>query len=146
MGPALGDALGALAASPEGEDASGVVVVTDGIVNAGEDPVAAGALARCPGPRRAGGRGWSAGSRHHRRRVVGRSARRARHAGARADRDPPRSAVSRSRCACFEDGRELGHVTAIAPGNGAEAGAEFRVTPARPGLAVWTARVDFVAG
>ena len=38
--------------------------------------------------------------------------------------------------------RELGRATVPAPGGGAEVTAEFRVTPARPGLAVWTARVD----
>jgi hypothetical protein len=38
--------------------------------------------------------------------------------------------------------RELGRTTVIAPGGGAEAVAEFRPVPLRPGLAVWTARVD----
>ena len=42
---ALGDALAALAAAPAGRDAGAVVVVSDGAVNAGEDPVAvAGAI------------------------------------------------------------------------------------------------------
>src|SRR5437867_4098344 len=38
---ALGDALASLSVSPQGEGASGVVVVSDGTVNAGEDPIAA---------------------------------------------------------------------------------------------------------
>src|SRR5436190_6112979 len=38
---AIGDALAQLARSPEGQRANGVVVVSDGAVNAGEDPVAA---------------------------------------------------------------------------------------------------------
>jgi hypothetical protein len=46
----------------------------------------------------------------------------------------------------LEDGRELAHAQVRAPGPGAEALAELRVTPSRPGLAVWTARVDSLAG
>src|SRR5207248_720464 len=42
--------------------------------------------------------------------------------------------------------RELGRASVIAPGSGAEATAEVRVTPLRPGLAVWTARVDSLGG
>src|SRR5262249_28454815 len=46
----------------------------------------------------------------------------------------------------LKDGdRELGRTTLVAPGDGAELTAEFRVTPSRPGLAVWTARVDSAA-
>jgi hypothetical protein len=45
-----------------------------------------------------------------------------------------------------EDGRELARATVPAPGAGTEAVAELRVTPARPGLAVWTARVDSLPG
>ena len=45
-----------------------------------------------------------------------------------------------------DGGRELGRRTGFSPGPGAEASAEFRVTPTRPGLAVWTARVDSLAG
>ena len=44
-----------LSLAPEGQGASAVVVVSDGAVNAGEDPVAAGADARRSGPRRGGG-------------------------------------------------------------------------------------------
>src|SRR6185312_667694 len=33
----------------------------------------------------------------------------------------------------------------VSPGAGAEAIADFRVTPTRPGLAVWTARVEPLA-
>jgi hypothetical protein len=42
--------------------------------------------------------------------------------------------------------QELGRATVLSPGAGAEAVAEFRVTPVRPGLAVWTARVDSLPG
>ena len=42
--------------------------------------------------------------------------------------------------------RELARATLIAPGPGAEASAELRVTPDRAGLAVWTARLDSLPG
>src|SRR5258706_13834379 len=38
---ALGDALAELPQSPDGQELDGVVVVSDGAVNAGQDPVAA---------------------------------------------------------------------------------------------------------
>src|SRR5439155_26674343 len=37
-------------------------------------------------------------------------------------------------------------VTVISPGSGAESVAEFRVTPLKPGLALWRASVDSLAG
>ena len=46
----------------------------------------------------------------------------------------------------FEGTRELAHATVVSPGPGLEAVADMRVTPAHPGLAVWTARVDSLAG
>jgi len=46
----------------------------------------------------------------------------------------------------LEDGRELTRATVIAPGGGAEATAEFQVVPTRPGLALWTVRVDSLPG
>src|SRR5439155_1213476 len=46
----------------------------------------------------------------------------------------------------LDDGRELARTTVVSPGAGAEAVAELRGTPVRPGLAVWTARLDSVAG
>jgi len=46
----------------------------------------------------------------------------------------------------LEGGRELARATVIAPGGGAEATAVFQVVPTRPGLALWTARVDSLPG
>jgi hypothetical protein len=46
----------------------------------------------------------------------------------------------------LDGGRELARATVIAPGGGAEAIAELRAVPVRPGLAVWTAVVDSTGG
>ena len=43
-------------------------------------------------------------------------------------------------------GRELGRTVVTSPGSGAEAVAEFAITPLQPGLAVWSAAVDSLAG
>jgi len=46
----------------------------------------------------------------------------------------------------LEEGRVLAQAAVRSPGPGAEATAELRVTPGRAGLALWTARVDSLAG
>ncbi|HEY2954418.1 MAG TPA: hypothetical protein VGK89_04105 [Candidatus Eisenbacteria bacterium] len=142
---ALGDALEALAASPAGERAGGVVVVSDGAINAGDDPVAA---ARALGlPVHAVVVGEPAGLD---RALAGIDASVSARAG---EITPVRVRVSSSEArgtpigVSLRDGdRELARSTVVAPGDGAEVTAEFRVTPTRPGLAVWTARVDSAGG
>jgi len=142
---ALGDALAALAASPAGERAGGVVVVSDGAVNAGDDPVAA---ARALGlPVHAVVVGEPAGLD---RAVAGIDASISARAG---EITPVRVRVSATDArgvpigVALRDGaRELARTTVVAPGDGAEVTAEFRVTPTRPGLAVWTAQVDSIGG
>jgi hypothetical protein len=142
---ALGSALAALPLSPLGQDLDGVVVVSDGAVNSGEDPVAA---ARALGvPVHAVLVGGAVGRD---RAVVEVEA----SASARVGEATPvrvRIASGEERGApiavtLHEGGRELARATVIAPGAGAEALAELRVVPARPGLAVWTARVDSLPG
>ncbi len=142
---ALGEALASLAASPAGERAAGVVVVSDGATNAGEDPVAA---ARALGlPVHALVVGESGGLD---RSVTGIDASVSARAG---EVTPVRVRISSTEArgvpiaVTLGDGdRELGRGTVVSPGDGAEVTAEFRVTPARPGLAVWTARVDSAGG
>jgi hypothetical protein len=142
---ALGDAIAALAVSPEGERASGVVVVSDGIVNAGEDPVNAARAVGLPI------HAVVVGDARIQDRAVTDVESAARAEVGRVTPVRVRIATTEERGApigvrLLEDGRELGHATVIAPGGGAEVTAEFRVTPARPGLAVWTAGVDSLAG
>lgn len=142
---ATGDALSALARSPEGRQATGVVVVSDGSVNAGADPVRA---ARALGlPVHAVLVGAAAGAD---RVVAGIDASATARVGeatpvrVRVTSSEPRGTPLRVRL--VEGGRELAAATVQAPGGGAEATAELRVTPARPGLAVWTAEMDSLPG
>ncbi len=142
---ALGDALAALPLAPEGQELDGVVVVSDGAVNAGEDPVAAARALGVPvhtvltgvagGPDRA---------------VTEVEASTSARVG---EATPVRVHVATSEergvaitTRLFDGGRELGRTTVVSPGAGLEAVAEFRITPTRPGLAVWTARVDSMSG
>src|SRR5204863_466877 len=46
----------------------------------------------------------------------------------------------------FDQGREIAHAQVPAPSSGAEATVQLLATPTRPGLALWTATVDSVAG
>lgn len=142
---ALGDALGQLGRSPEGERASAVVVVSDGVTNRGDDPVA---VAR------------SLGLPVHTVRVGAGPARDRVLAGIEAsasarvgEATPVRVRVTSSEpagvtlpVALLDGGRVLARAAVPSPGPGAEATAELRVTPARAGLAVWTARVDSLPG
>jgi len=138
---ALGDALQALALAPQGQSASAVVVVSDGAVNAGEDPVNAARALGVPVHAVVVGT-----SRAADRAVVGVEA----SNDARVGRSTPvrvRISTTEERgtpigVRLLDGDREMGRATVIAPGSGGEATAEFHVTPVRAGLAVWTARVD----
>jgi hypothetical protein len=142
---ALGDAIAALAELPLERRPDGVVVVSDGVVNAGADPVAA---ARAIGvPVHAVRVGDPLGADRAVSEVEApREARVGEAAPVRAHvlSSEPRGTPLGVRL--FEDGREIARTRIAAPGPGAEAVAELRVTPRRPGLAVWTARVDSLAG
>jgi hypothetical protein len=142
---ALGDALAALPLSPEGQELDGVVVVSDGAVNAGQDPLAAARALGVPV--------------HTVRTGVARGADRAvteveASGSARVgEATPVRVHVTTTEergiavtTRLLDGDRELGRTTVVSPGAGLEAVAEFRVVPTRPGLAVWTARVDSLAG
>ena len=142
---ALGDALAALAAAPVERRPDGVIVVSDGVVNAGTDPVAAArslgapvhavVVGASPGPDRAVAEVETSTSAR-----VGEAA----PVRVRILSGEPRGTAITVRV--LEDGRELARATVPAPGAGAEATATLHVTPSRPGLAVWTARVDSLAG
>jgi hypothetical protein len=142
---ALGDALAALAFSPQGQGATGVVVVSDGAVNAGEDPVAAGRALGLPVHAVITGSGALSD-----RVITGVEA----SSEARVGKITPvrvRLSTTEERgrpmnVRLVDGARELGRATVIAPGGGAEVTAEFKVTPLKPGLAVWTARVDSLPG
>ena len=142
---AHGDALQALALAPQGQAMDGVVVVGDGVVNAGADPVAAARALGVPVHTVLAGR--AGGVDRAVSEVEGSTTARV------GEATPVRVRItsSEARGAAFgvtlrEGGRELGRATVVSPGPGAEATVEFRVTPTRPGLAVWTARVDSLAG
>jgi hypothetical protein len=142
---ALGDALAALPGAPVGREVDGVVIVSDGVVNAGDDPVAAARGLGVPG--HALVVGASAGADRAVTEVqVSTSARvgEATPVRVRVVSSEPRGTVIPVRL--LDGGRELARANVTAPGGGAEAVAEFRITPARPGLAVWTASVDSLAG
>ncbi len=142
---ALGDALSAFARSADAEQAGAVVVVSDGAVNAGADPVEAARALGLPVHVVVIGEPGAID-----RAVAGIDASSTAQVGrpmlvrARVTTTEPRGTaipvVLRDR------DRELGRATVAAPGSGAEALAEFRVTPLSPGLAVWTASVDSLAG
>jgi len=142
---ALGDALGALGARPVERRPDGVIVVSDGVVNAGADPVAAAralgapvnavVVGTAPGPDRAVAEVETSPSAR-----VGEAT----PVRVRVLSTEPRGTAIPVRV--LEDGRTLARATVAAPGPGAEAVATLHVTPAKPGLAVWTARVDSLPG
>jgi hypothetical protein len=142
---ALGTALDEVARSPAGERTAGVVVVSDGVVNAGDDPVAA---ARSLGmPVHAVVVGAASGED----RVVGSVESSVAARVGQPTTVRVRIATTESRgvpmtVRLLDQGRELGRASVMAPGGGAEVTAEFHVTPTRPGLAVWTAHVDSLPG
>jgi hypothetical protein len=142
---ALGDALASLPLAPEGQELDGVVVVSDGAVNAGQDPLAAARALGVPvhtvltGVARGPDRAVTEVEASTTARV--------------GEATPVRVHIATSEARgvavttrLLDGTRELGRATVLSPGAGLEAVAEMRVTPTRPGLAVWTARVDSLAG
>ena len=144
-GTALGDALVQLSRSAEGQRANGVVVVSDGAVNAGEDPVAA---ARALGvPVHAVVVGEPRGQDRAVTDVESAANAQVGHltsVRARVTTTEPRGTPVTVRL--LDGGIERDKAIVMAPGGGAEATAEFRITPLKPGLAVWTVRADSLAG
>ena len=137
----IGGALAALPVSPEGQDLDGVVVVSDGVTNLGEDPVSAARALGVPVHAVAIG---EPGARDRAVLEVEASAR------VRVGESTPVRVRIASREApgtpipvrLMDGTRELAHAEVSAPANGAEATVELRVTPSAAGLAVWTAQVD----
>ncbi len=142
---ALGDALSSLAAAPGEQRPDGVIVVSDGAVNAGDDPSAAATALGVPVHAVPVGRPIGRDRAVSELELpstarVGEPATVRVHVRSGEERGAPLPVR------LFEDGRELARATVLAPGPGAEAVAEMRVTPARPGLSFWSARVDSLPG
>jgi len=142
---AIGDALDQLARSADAERAAAVVVVSDGSVNAGVDPVEAARALGLPVHTVLVG-----ASSVEDRSIAGIDASAEAQVG-RATLVRVRVTTTEPRGVAFNvllrDGdRELGRTTVTSPGSGAEAIAEFRVVPLKPGLALWKASVDSLAG
>ncbi len=142
---ALGDALASLAALPVERRPDGVVVVSDGVVNAGADPVAAARALGVPVHTVLVGAPLGA-DRAVASVETGASARVGEPTPVvvRVLSSEPRGAAVPVRL--MDGERELAHGTVTAPGAGVEASVTLRVTPSRPGLAVWTARVGALDG
>ncbi|MBI1797502.1 MAG: hypothetical protein HYR74_10675 [Candidatus Eisenbacteria bacterium] len=141
---ALGEALGALPLSPDGQDLDAVVVVSDGAVNAGGDPVAASRALGVPVHTvRVGGAAGEDRAVTEVEASTGARVGEATPVRVHVTSTEPRGATFPVRL--FDGARSLGETRVVSPGPGAEAIAEFRVTPVQPGLAVWTARVDPLA-
>ncbi|HEY6867322.1 MAG TPA: vWA domain-containing protein, partial [Candidatus Eisenbacteria bacterium] len=145
QGTALGDALLQLSSSAAGQRANGVVIVSDGAVNAGEDPVAAARSLGLPVHAVVVG---SAGGQD--RAVT--------EVESAANAEVGHTTTVRFRITTTEErgtpltvrllegAEERDRAVVVAPGGGAEAAGEMHVTPSRPGLAVWAVRVDSLAG
>ncbi len=137
---APGEALAALSRLPVARRPDGVVLLSDGAVNAGDDPVAAARALGVPvhtllvGERSGLDRGIAGVEASSEARVG-----EATPVRVRVVSDEERGTPIAVKLE--EAGRELAHTTVLAPGPGAEATAELRVIPTRPGLALWTARV-----
>lgn len=142
---APGTALAALARRPAGQRPDGVIVVSDGGVNAGDDPVALARRMGVPvhtvlvGERAGLDRGIAGVEASSEARVGEPTPVRVRVVSDE-ERGTPIGVSLR------DGDRVLATATVPAPGPGAEAVAELRVTPARAGLALWSARVDSLAG
>jgi hypothetical protein len=137
---ATGDALAALSRLPVEQRPDGVVVVSDGAVNAGADPVAAARALGVPvhallvGEHAGVDRGIAGVEASTEARVG-----EATPVRVRVVSDEERGTPIEVK---LTDGdRELAHTTVLAPGPGAEATAELNVVPTKAGLALWTARV-----
>lgn len=137
---APGEALAELARLSVARRPDGVVLLSDGAVNAGDDPVAAARALGVPvhtllvGERAGLDRGIAGVEASNEARVG-----EATPVRVRVVSDEERGTPIAVKLE--EAGRELAHTTVLAPGPGAEATAELRVIPTRPGLALWTARV-----
>jgi hypothetical protein len=142
---APGEALAALARLTDRERPDAVVLVSDGAVNAGADPVAAAAALGVPvhtlltGERAGIDRGIAGVEASTEARVGEATPVRVRVVSDEERGTPIAVTLS-------EDGRELARTTVVAPGPGAEVIAELRPVPTRPGLAAWTARVARLEG
>ena len=143
-GTALGTALNELGRSPSGEGASAVVVVSDGVSNRGDDPLTAARELGVPVHAVIVG---GSGPDRVITEVEGSSIARV------GEPTPIRVHVTSGEprglplpVSLLDGGRVLARAVVPAPGPGAEATAELTVTPPRAGLAVWTARVDSIAG
>jgi len=142
---ATGDALAALVRLPMERRPDGVVLVSDGAVNAGGDPVGAARALGVPvhtllvGERSGLDRGI-AGVEASSDARVGEST----PVRVRVVSDEERGTPIGVKLE--EGGRELAHATVLAPGPGAEVTAELRPVPTRAGLALWTARVTPLEG
>jgi len=137
---APGEALAALTRLPVDRRPDGVILLSDGAVNAGDDPVAAARALGVPvhtlliGEHAGLDRGIAGVEASNEARVGEATPVRVRVV---SDEERGTPIVVKLE----EAGRELTRTTVLAPGPGAEATAELRVTPSRPGLALWTARV-----
>jgi hypothetical protein len=142
---APGAALVALARLPVERRPDGIVLVTDGAVNAGEDPVAAARALGVPvhgvlvGERAGVDRGIAGVESSTEARVGEATPVRVRVVSDETAGTPIEVRLE-------DQGRVLARATVTAPGPGAEALAELRVVPARPGLAFWTARLSPLEG
>jgi hypothetical protein len=142
---APGSALTDLARLPVERRPDGVILVTDGAVNAGDDPVAAARALGVPvhgllvGESTGAGRGIAGVEASSEARVG-----EATPVNVRVVSGEERGTPIEVRLE--DEGRVLARATVPAPGPGAEATAELRVTPSRAGLAFWTARLAPLAG
>jgi hypothetical protein len=138
---APGSALAALARLSQDRRPDGVVLLSDGAVNAGDDPVAAARALGVPvhtllvGEYSGLDRGIAGVEASSAARVGEATPVRVRVLSDEARGTPIGVKLE-------QDGRELARTTVLAPGPGAEVVAELRVVPARAGLALWTARVS----
>jgi len=142
---ALGTALAQLAASPAGQQLDGVVVVSDGVINAGDDPAAVARTLGVPVHAVAVGHPGLP----DRAVTEIEASERARVGEPTPVRVHVRSSESRGAgltVRLTDAGRELGRATVAAPGPGREVVAEIRAIPVKPGLAVWRAGVDPLPG
>jgi len=142
---APGDALDGIGRLPAERRPDGIVLVSDGAVNAGADPVAVARGLGLPvhtllvGERTGVDRGIAGVEASSEARVGEATPVRVRVVSEEARGTPIEVRLE-------DDGRVLDRTTVQAPGPGAEAVAELHVTPTRAGLALWTARLAPLAG
>ena len=142
---APGTALMALAKRPLGQRPDGVILLSDGAVNAGDDPAAAARALGVPvhtllvGEYAGRDRGIAGVEATNAARVGESTPVRVRVVSDE-ERGSPIEVTLR------DGDRTLARTTVLAPGPGAEATAELRVTPSRAGLALWSAQVAPLEG